>query len=275
MKKRSTPQSLNRLKSYSAIAASLMAVNQALDAQIIYTDINPDYTSNNNNDVYDLDLNNDGTIDFKIHQGLGSNVNVVNASAMGNNAIGGSNLSSNRYPFVLNANDPINNTAPVQWNLGTGQFMAVNNMGSSFQWGNWKNTPTDKYMALKLVVSSQTYYGWARLTITNAFPFTIKDYAYNGTPNQQILAGVSVGEEEFSNNKNVVIKKCGNLIKIDVLHPETEQGFITVSNILGEELKKVEIKNNTSFDLSDMQTGVYFVSVVQKDKVITEKIYIY
>src|SRR5436190_21342585 len=47
------------------ILAIICVLNQPANAQVIYTDI-PDITISNANDVYALDLNNDGTVDFKL-----------------------------------------------------------------------------------------------------------------------------------------------------------------------------------------------------------------
>src|SRR5258706_13927326 len=64
------------LASYSAAAIYFSSVSEPADAQIIYTDINPDtvliseYGSVGN--TYPIDLNNDGITDFNIRYGYAS-----------------------------------------------------------------------------------------------------------------------------------------------------------------------------------------------------------
>ena len=61
MKKKSTLS--QKLLSYSALVSAVLAGSKEADAQILYTDISPDDTTNVPG-VYLLDLNNDGVIDL-------------------------------------------------------------------------------------------------------------------------------------------------------------------------------------------------------------------
>ena len=51
----------------------------------------------------------------------------------------------------------------------------------------------DKYLGLKLVKGNKVFYGWARLGgkigYMDGTPIVLKDYAYNSSPNDPILAG--------------------------------------------------------------------------------------
>ena len=58
MKNNSTPSIENRLKKYSALAGSIVAATGAANAQIVYTDVNPDSVVDQVDSVYMLDLNN-------------------------------------------------------------------------------------------------------------------------------------------------------------------------------------------------------------------------
>ena len=55
-----------KITGYSSLAASLLTVSNLVNAQIVYTDVNPDNSQAGNGAEYDLDLNNDATVDFKI-----------------------------------------------------------------------------------------------------------------------------------------------------------------------------------------------------------------
>ena len=56
----------DKLKTYSALACSLTALGNIVDAQIVYTDI-VDFTGSANGAFYNLDLNGDAAMDFKNH----------------------------------------------------------------------------------------------------------------------------------------------------------------------------------------------------------------
>src|SRR5437870_112855 len=55
-----------KLKSYSLFATAILAPGAATDAQVIYTDVDPDLYYQLFNGHYELDLNNDGVNDFTI-----------------------------------------------------------------------------------------------------------------------------------------------------------------------------------------------------------------
>src|SRR6478735_889857 len=66
---------IKNLKSL-AVAASLLFASTAIQAQVIYTDVDPDFTQAQTTDggySYDIDMNDDGTVDFAV------NINKVTA----------------------------------------------------------------------------------------------------------------------------------------------------------------------------------------------------
>lgn len=171
---------------------------------IMYTDIEPDFTSENLNDTYALDLNNDGIVDFTLE----SEQNLLNWDY--NDPIiapqyflyldSGSNDASGSIsvtPWLPN---------PVPLDSGKEIFnLAGYTNGESYEnWGffiigvcgdkeescyqDWKDK-NDKYLGLRFAKNGKIHYGWVRLDVTSATQWVIKDYAYNATPNKPILAG--------------------------------------------------------------------------------------
>ena len=110
-----------KIKSYSTLAASILAVAKTADAQVIYTDVMPDDTIHLG--IYSLDLNNDGVTDFNLAQvaatstssSSSSSFNGVTISPIGENAFINKpdtvSISSYQIPFpspdILNLNDLI------------------------------------------------------------------------------------------------------------------------------------------------------------------------
>ncbi len=189
------------------VSVSFFPVAQA---QVVYTDVNPDRTFNTGGAVYHLDLNNDGINDFNIsyttqtksttHCGTHTN-SYIRIMPLNQNEVSGDD--SNNVPAV-ESNVIINSTA-FTWKDTTNEVLASQSWSPckygcydlhfcvwvalpSYH-GNWAGA-VDKYIPLRLHAGSNTYYGWVRLDVAaNRDSFTIKDYAYNLIPNQSILAG--------------------------------------------------------------------------------------
>jgi hypothetical protein len=55
-----------KLASYSTMAGAFIALSSSANGQVLYNDVNPDETYSENGEFYELDLNEDGDIDFSI-----------------------------------------------------------------------------------------------------------------------------------------------------------------------------------------------------------------
>lgn len=272
-----------KIKSYSTLAGSILAANSAINAQIVYTDIIPDSTVNLTGGLYNLDLNNDGTFDFRFDllitpAGTTSSgapypgSNRVMVTPLGSNAIAGSVVSAYIYPTAMAAGDTVKPT--LTWNIGTNQSMA-SSFGSGYLYGNWLGA-ADKFIGLKLNVAANTFYGWARLDVDSvASTFTIKDYAYKNNPGLPIVAGmmtdVGISENIFANN--VLIYGYDNHISITLLNDLHAEGIIKITNILGQEIfTQIITSKEMNISLEDQKSSTYFVSVIQANGTYTKKI---
>lgn len=265
--KQNTKNLTKKITAYSAVAGTIIAIAPGVNAQIIYTDIDPDSTLGSN-ETYNLDLNNDATPDFNILQFESAPVfEVVGMHALGNNAV----LNSGGLPTALNTNDPID-VSQSFWQ--TGSYQALNYYGTGSVYGNWLGV-TDKYLGLRIVVGSDTLYGWARLDVANdATSFTIKDYAYNVTPNESILAGQTtlVNVKETDINKNVSVYSFGKKVYINT---NKNKGTITILNSLGQVAANSSIKNSqTIINVAHIKSGIYFVRIQVNEAIITKKVFI-
>ena len=102
----------SKLVKYSAVAGAAVTVSAA-KAQVQYTDIN-DTTVSTNGGFYDLDLNQDGTPDFRLTQiidsGLTENVNAVLISPFDSiyNKVIGESINGFNYPANVTPGTIIN-----------------------------------------------------------------------------------------------------------------------------------------------------------------------
>lgn len=271
-----TPTLNNKLKSYSALAGSIALMVTQADAQIIYTDINPDSTTNIGGNFYNLDLDNGGVFDYTINLNIGTGTYTsqqVAISPTGSNGIAGDTIGAYVYPFAFNSGDTIQST--LQFNFGASQSMA-SYFGPSYSYGNFLGQ-TDKFIGLQFYIGTQLHYGWARFDVdSTASQFTIKDYAYNSVPNAYILAGempVGITENALTNNTSIYSSDKNIIIKF--LTTELIQADVKITNALGQEVYVSSLSNNeTSIDFSKEKAGIYFVTITQENIVYTKKAYI-
>jgi hypothetical protein len=282
MKKNSTLS--GKLKAYSALAGAA-AIAGGADAQIIYTDVNPDVTKSANGDSYSLDLNNDATPDFifgnVFYQFYGIDVAGFTAQVMDLNAAAGTvNSSGYPLPFALNNGTTID-ASTTPWNdttvNGGADYMSLQ-IGAPYNinMGNWASA-TDKIMPLRIKIAGQDHYGWARFSstvTTTSSTFTIKDYAYNATAGQAIVGGqIPAGVEENALSAARVYAYANN-VTVDLGADLKAEGTIIVRNLLGEQVYTQTINaTQTKFSLS-VASGVYMITLNNGGNSITKKVYI-
>jgi hypothetical protein len=259
------------LKPLSTLCALLILffVSTSLHAQIVYTDI-PDATPNA---TFSLDLNNDGNVDFMLYFGGSAGTAGVLCSPEQNNAYAGNVVGSDYFAWALESSASICDSLDTWY--GT-NYPGTLGLGSST--GYWPGA-TDRYLALKLIVGANTYFGWVRIDVVpTSTSFTVKDYAYNSTPNACIQAGQTtlglthVNENTFSIFPNpftssATIQTSGNL----------SNASLTIFNAYGQTIKQMKnISGHTiTFSRENLPNGLYFFQLTDENKIIAiEKVLI-
>jgi hypothetical protein len=243
---------------------TIFNVNSKLYSQIIYTDIIPDATPNAS---YYLDLNNDAIVDFLIYYGGGAGIAGVMCAPYNDNAYAGEFIGAAYFPWAFSASKSICDTLVTWFDSSKPGTLA---MGTNI--GYWPGA-SNKYLALKLIVGTNTYYGWARLDLlATSSSFTIKDYAYQSTPNACIQTGQSIsGINEsidmqtfsiFPNpfSSSTTIKTIGKL----------KNASLTICNSYGQTIKELKnISGNTlTLTRDNLPSGLYFIWLTEENKTI-------
>ncbi|PCJ28806.1 MAG: hypothetical protein COA97_00240 [Flavobacteriales bacterium] len=274
-----------KILKYMSASAAVLATGASATGQIIYTDVIPDAVVAGQGLSVNIDVNNDLTDDFIAAVVGNTTVNAAvavpfatgTACAGGNvqNEIMGTMPSNYDYVSRLSLNDPISATGP--W-MGTncvqgtmGYYVIAN--GSSPYSENWNNGVTDGYMGLKFESGGNIYYGWARFDVSaDQLTLTLKDYAYESTPNTMIPAGaMPVGISEnitsqitFFNSNNIITLKADN---------ELTNGVMKIISTTGQIVKEIKlVSGNQQIDLSELAGGLYVANITFNEGVMTRKI---
>jgi hypothetical protein len=176
-----------------AAGVGMLALAQPTEAKIVYT---PAHIKIGANSGHFLDLNHDGTHDFKFVDAFSWLSTFDYGGTLGIQPLQKSNQ-------ILGYNSARALVAGAKIGPG-GQFRP----GSLFlaqEWvtfctGKWCNV-RDRYLGLKFVVKGEPHFGWARLTVTfgsKGVVGLLTGYAYETIPNKPIIAGKTEGPEEGS-----------------------------------------------------------------------------
>jgi hypothetical protein len=182
----------------SAAGVSLLGLAQPSEARIVYTKAHDIIGTR---DIYPLDLNHDGIIDFLIQERgtsvfSGSVYNGLFAKEAYGNAVAGKK-SHRRLLFLAAALAKGATIGPgrafVSSTNSDGEIMlrmACGESGCSTvgQWANLEN----RYLGLKFQINRETHYGWARFSVRRQgykITATLTGYAYETIANRGIDAG--------------------------------------------------------------------------------------
>ena len=246
-----------------SILLLLLFANSKLYSQIIYTDI-PDATPNA---TYSLDLNNDTVVDFIIYfGGSGSTIGVM-CNPQNNNAYSGNFVNGTYLPWALSTSNSICESLATWYDFTTPGTLAL---GTNI--GHWVGA-SDKYLALKLIVGTNTYYGWARIDIlSNSASFTVKDYAYESTPNVCVQSGQNnLDINEYSKKKlhtifpnpfvtSTTIRTIENLVNANLI----------IYNSSGQIVKELKNLSGQTVFLSrdNLSSGLYYIILTEENKLV-------
>ncbi len=276
----------NKLSKYAAAAAAVTVGVTGANAQVMYTDVDPDQTFDddfnaNGFTAVGLDIDNDMTFDYILasrDSTYGTDrvrfTLIVPYGTMSPNAIAGETPSAYDYALALDNGNMIDNT--LNW-INATNTMAYNVNSANPYSENW-NGVTDKYLGLQFQTGGSTYYGWARLDVEAIGDvFTIKDYAYESTADAGIAAGdmgaANLDEAAIDqlvhsinqSNNSVLVKVNGNLT----------EGVVNVVSTAGQVVSTGMVENGTfTIDMNGLQSGVYMINVTFAEGSITKKMFV-
>ncbi|MGA7078178.1 MAG: hypothetical protein WBQ43_22365 [Terriglobales bacterium] len=188
----------------SAAGVSVLALAQPGEAEIVYT---PVQVTIGPGQAYALDLNQDGIVDFTIHNRTHGTTSGFDASifvrpAAGNAVAGHITRFRFDWAYALGSGMRIDK---VDRHFAPGRAsMAFSDtfVGSYSRGGSWLSTFgfTARFLGLKFKIDGQVHYGWARLNV-QTYPQltpTLTGFAYETVANKPIKAGAEQGKDDAS-----------------------------------------------------------------------------
>mgnify|MGYP006188524309 CR=1 FL=1 len=289
-----------KIKRYAALATGVTAAAGA-SAQVTYTDVNPDVVLTPTGTAqYLLNLDGDAAIDMGLVVQSGSVTGIYSYGTMqipytvtynaGAAVFGSAAPSTNGWmgssssaPSILSNGNAIDASGTFYQSQGivgavqnTYLGAPINGQYGPYSSGNFLGT--EGYIGVRFDISGSTHYGWVRVEMAaDATSMTIKDYAYDATPNTAIAAGdmgpVGVDEVNFetaiqfiSNQNNQVTVKMNTTIT---------NGMINVVSIDGKSVASINVNSQTELvDLSNLSSGIYMVNLTSNEGTITKKFYV-
>ncbi len=271
----------NKLKLYSTLALGVMSAG-ALNAQIVYHDVNPDVTVDGvsgtaSRDSLQIDINADGVDDFQLQVRIYGTTPVNSQANMNAYAVGAETLASLvsytslGYAMSIPAGTLIGSASA--WNANIQAVMA-----SLFGTTNYGTIGdgADHYLGIKFNDNaSALHYGWIRVggINTNGTTVTIKDWAYQTIADSAIAAGdmgpgagvttePAVESNIFSFNQKVFVNFTAPI-----------QGTVKIYSALGELVYTDRIEGiRKEISVADLSSGIYMIQVETAGQNFTKKV---
>jgi hypothetical protein len=185
----------------AALAATVLVLSRPIEAKVIYTPVNVTIL----NRTYGLDVNNDGTADFKITEAnsrfrfgcvsIDSGSLSIASAAPGPNGVEG----TGGYASALSSGSAVGQGTPfiapaAMESVERGQKYVSPGRCAPYakQSGNWLNKTA--YLGMSFEIQGKTHYGWAQVSVVcidqcGWLTATLTGYAYETIPGKSIKAG--------------------------------------------------------------------------------------
>lgn len=283
----------NSISKYAAMAGAFIA-GTSVNAQIIYTDVNPDAVVDANNPfTVDMDANGVNDFEFTIqdinggftyygglvnvaYSGIGAGVAGLNGGIMGSVS---SQASMNIASALMSSNLVDSNGSFLSDGVLAASIdvVATGLFSSAFTTypGNFKGQ-TDKFIGVNFDINGNNHYGWVRLDVNNTCDqIIVKDYAFNGVPNLPLYAGQIVGLDDVNMSDKVNFKTMLDGAAINVT-PDLMGGEIKMVDMQGRAVFTNAITDvNTTISYKELKSGIYMIVVDANNETVTKKVYVH
>ena len=268
-------------KAYTSMATAFLALGQQAEAQVIYTDFDPDILLIGGNHGIDFDA--DGTNDLNILHisnviTTSSGTALLNEAAVNGEVIGIAS-SGYLYPSALASGVEIGSSDP-NWGIpGAVGFLGIRLVTSSSTSSNGYWIGESAFLGCRFTVpGGGTHYGWVQLSVDTAVgSITIHGYAYESTPGLSIIAGNQGGMAAVADLEGPArLEVFPNPVKdlTTVRFGEALQGQVNVEvldgvgRVLQQQSTTIDAERSMTLDLGALPAGTYFIAVRNNKRVL-------
>jgi hypothetical protein len=294
-----------KLLSYSAAAGALLAIGSNAEAQVIYTDVDPDSIvvspELGSAGLFEIDLNGDGIVDVTIMAGSGDKWYSGDSASLSLwktiRALPGTGGEVNIHPSYLtswsntyNFGKRLDAEAQIGPDLGEGDYWSGGSAAFELGWlgtysatdqgpyntGPWiDEEEPDKYLGIRFTLDEGVsyHYGWVRLNVpTDVSQVTVIDYAYEQTADTPITAGdMGSGTSIGDGHVDPGVKVFSFNRSIIVSDLETDHARADIFNVAGQLIQSVQVEQGrTEIPMDD--TGLYLVRIDTGKGLVSKKV---
>lgn len=288
------------LLQYSTAAVALLSAT-ALQSQVVYTDIDPDVVLDEPDEMFGIDLDDDGLNDFNFfNESFTTTVfymDLANVKAlfvgafdtMQNGIVGSTGFLSGGggytyyRPYALQDNQVIDDNFNFYNDNYQTMAMEIDEFTSPFpptHNGNWYYfygvEVLNKFLGFRFTDEESTQrYGWIRCSVIDTGrTLIIHDYAYELQPDHPIITGDTmsyVNIHDLENTLEANVYSFEKNIYVQLLNFKNTS--VTIHNITGKEIYRIELTNNfTIINMLNFSAGMYLVTLIQNEKSFLKKI---
>lgn len=250
---------------------------------IIYHDFNPNKALIN--DSISIDIDNDGIYDYKFFQlqyetdHSNDSTKYIRIRCLNENEISVDSLPAFKFYGMwcdtLNLNDTINST--LNWlnynsSYNNSEFNLTAHIvsmgGLTHEFGFWYNLKL-RYLGFRLKKESSFVYGWIQMSIGNSNKLEIDRYAYNSVK-------LGLGNNYTQKTIRIFPNPCNDRLIIAGLKSQNSKYQFRIIDLMGNFVynQAIENVNNTEINIANLNTGIYFIKIVNETNniVLTDKI---
>jgi hypothetical protein len=272
------------LKKYVSMATMALASSGALKATVHITNIDPNVSLEllpshviGDTLIYDLDINNDGTVDLQIsaivdfyqykpHREKQEIYKILAQPTNGTEVLKGL-FDAKRFETgqLLPGDDGT-------WIGDESVGLAAQDHDGNVS-GDWAGT-NNGYLAVKLNVNNNIHYGWVRLNVNDkAMGCTIEEFAYNDVPSGGLLVGstVDIPNNTFDND-DFDLEVRGNSLMVRNNSFPANNCVVSVYSIEGKLIKSelLDDINELYINLPE-NLNVFVIALTSNNKLILSR----
>ena len=287
------------LLQYSTAAVSLLGVTSA-SSQVVYTDIDPDVVLDEPDEIFGIDLDDDGLNDFNffnesftttVFYGDLANVKALFVGAFDTmlNGIAGSTgfLSGGGgytyyRPYIIQDGEIIGGAFNFYNNNYQTLAMEIDEFSSPFpptHNGNWYyfygGEVIEKFLGISFTDEDNIKrYGWIRCSVIDSGPtLIIHDYAYELQPDYPIIAGDTVSYVDIKGQPSLVatVYSFNKAVYINLQIQTPTQ--LTIVDLNGQTILAKTLYHQVEIvEMNYFPKGIYLVTLKEGEKLLTAKV---